>query len=90
VTWLGDAILHRLDPNYLMYIGLVRGLRTEDGTALDVQANISDVLSDNAHVWVLLKDDMLPEEGKGRTGQSFASSRVSTQRGTVRSNSRNK
>ena len=71
-----------------MNVGTFRGIRLEDGSAVDTQAVISELLKDRDHITLLLRDDVPAEEGKNRTRGSAGSSRLSSNR-TVPSN-RNK
>jgi hypothetical protein len=40
--------------------GTPKAIKTEDGSLLDLNAVIRDVVKDDAHVWVLIRGTFLP------------------------------
>ena len=58
LQWLGDCALHRLDSNYLMTVGIFRGIKLEDGSSVDMQSTISEVLKDRDHIFLIMRDDV--------------------------------
>ena len=67
MKWLADVAVHKFDDNYNMHAGTPAGLRFQNGTEIDFRAaNIQEELTDDVHIWVVFKDDML--EGEKATG----------------------
>ena len=59
IRWLGNVAIARYSTGATMGmdLGAPKGVRLEDGTALDMDAPVSSCLKENAHVWVVLRDE---------------------------------
>ena len=55
MKWLADVAIHRFDSNYAMDTGLPAELRFENGVQLSNEGMISEELTDDLHVYVILK-----------------------------------
>ena len=55
IKWLADVAIHRYDPMYAMDTGLAKEIRFENGVQLNNEGMISEELTDDLHVYVLLK-----------------------------------
>ena len=55
IKWLADVAIHRYDPNFAMDTGLSIELRFENGVQLNNEGMISEELTDDLHVHVMLK-----------------------------------
>ena len=58
LKWLGDVAIFRFDQFYSTNTGTTKGIRYENGTMLNMNEIIKDVLTDQSHVWVVLKEDL--------------------------------
>lgn len=65
IHWLASVGIARFDDNSGISLGVPRGIQDEVGQLLDLNALVSS-LSNEQHVWVLLKDDepsaMIPKD----------------------------
>lgn len=55
IKWLGDVAIHRYDPYYAMDTGLAAEIRFENGVQLNTEGMISEELTDDLHVYVILR-----------------------------------
>ncbi|ELR11323.1 uncharacterized protein ACA1_190090 [Acanthamoeba castellanii str. Neff] len=62
LKWLGHVGIARYDNNNGMELGTPKAIKGEDGSVLDMNGIVRDVLKEDAHVWVLIRDDeVLPD-----------------------------
>eukprot|EP01028_Stygiella_incarcerata_P000029 TRINITY_DN10054_c0_g1_i2.p2 TRINITY_DN10054_c0_g1~~TRINITY_DN10054_c0_g1_i2.p2 ORF type:complete len:103 (-),score=31.26 TRINITY_DN10054_c0_g1_i2:794-1102(-) len=61
IRWLATVALFRMNPQFGISFGVPRGVRLEDGTPLDMEGIVADLLTNDSQVWVILPDD---EEGR--------------------------
>jgi len=59
IRWLADVAIHRYNHFYGVDIGIAKGVRYENETMLNMDDIICESLSEDAHVWVMLKEDMI-------------------------------
>lgn len=65
IRWLGDVAIFRYSSEqYAMQIGITYGMRLENGSTMDINTAINEVLQDHQHVWLLTKDDLENIEAK--------------------------
>ena len=58
IYWLSDVAIHRYDHFYGIDTGAAKGVRLENGVTLNMQDICNETLSDDMHVWVILKEDV--------------------------------
>lgn len=58
IYWLSDVAIHRYDHFYGIDTGSAKGVRLENGVTLNMQDICNETLSDDMHVWVILKEDV--------------------------------
>ena len=54
LRWLADVAIHRADPNCTLDFGLMSEMRFENGVQLNTEHVITEELTDDVHVYVLL------------------------------------
>ena len=54
LKWLADAAVHQADTNWAMETGLPAQMRFENGVILNMEGVISEELTDDIHVYVIL------------------------------------
>ena len=54
IRWLGDVAIHRHDQSCAMETGLMAEIRFENGVQLNVEGMISEELTDDVHLYVIL------------------------------------
>jgi len=73
IRWLGDVAIFRFDYFFGQNTGTCKGLRFENGTLLRMDDIINEQLQDDAHIWVILKEDIEAlglEPKAGKTNKS--------------------
>merc|ERR1712048_1551202 len=66
ISWLANVGIVRYDEKTKgMELGAPRGVRLEDGTRLNMDDVVCTRLSDDADVWVILKEDVINIETDG-------------------------
>ena len=58
IRWLSDVALHRYEHFNNQDPGLAKGMRFENGQYIGWDFIIKDTLSDDVHIWVILKEDL--------------------------------
>lgn len=59
IRWLGDVAIFRYSgEKYAMPTGITYGMRLENGSTMDINMAINEVLQDHQHVWLLTRDDL--------------------------------
>ena len=58
IRWLSDVALHRYQHFHSQDPGLAKGMRFENGQMIDMELVIGRELEQDAHVWVILKEDL--------------------------------
>jgi hypothetical protein len=48
----------RYNDNYTLDTGIAEGMRLENGKTMDMNMQINEILQNEAHIWVVLSDDM--------------------------------
>ena len=69
IRWLGDVAIFRYTDNNAMGIGLHFGMKLENGSIIDIEVPINEVLVDMQHVWIMTSDDLeniAEEKSKGK------------------------
>ena len=60
IKWLADVAIHKFDSKYNMEAGAPVGLRFENGTEVNFNGpSIQEDLTDDVHLWIIFKDDLL-------------------------------
>ena len=54
IRWLADVAIHRFDPFCAIETGLMAEMRFENGVCLNIDGMISEELTDDVHVYVVL------------------------------------
>ena len=75
MRWLADVALHKFDEDYNMHAGTPAGLKFQNGVEINYMAqNIQEELTDDVHIWVVFKDDMIEvkKEPQARTRRKVA------------------
>lgn len=54
IKWLADVAIHRYDSNSAIETGLMAEMRFENGVQLNIEGMISEELTDDLHVYVVL------------------------------------
>jgi hypothetical protein len=55
IRWVAEAAVHRFDPHYGMNSGWIHEVKLESGINLNQKGIISEELTDDIHVYVLLE-----------------------------------
>ncbi len=55
IRWLADVAIHRYDPMCGIDVGPAQGIRFDNGVELVNDDIINEHLTDDSHVWVVLK-----------------------------------
>jgi len=59
IRWLADVSIHRLDSFSAIDTGLMAEMRFENGVQLNIDGMISDELTDDVHVYVVLSGKLI-------------------------------
>jgi hypothetical protein len=54
IRWLATVALFRMNPQFGLTFGVPRGVRLEDGSALDMEGIVAELLTNDSQVWVVL------------------------------------
>jgi hypothetical protein len=55
IQWLAHVGIARYDSNFGLELGVPKGLQSDEGVVFDPNGIINQHISDNQHVWVLIK-----------------------------------
>jgi len=62
IRWLADVAIHRYNHFNSADVGVAKGVRFDNGTNLVMDDIINEHLSDDSHVWVVLKGNLRSRE----------------------------
>ena len=55
IRWLADVAVHRYEHFYNVDLGVAHGVKYDTGDILNMDDTVSEKLSNDSHVWVMLK-----------------------------------